>query len=70
MATVEFLKELPSEDPNNRPCTIVGKTEYIKKISYESVSKFLEPRVNGEVCILSAGLIPSCVLALTVRRGT
>ena len=46
MATVEFHKELLPEDPINRPCTIIGKTEYIKKLSYCTVSMFLEPRVN------------------------
>eukprot|EP00731_Ephydatia_muelleri_P026051 Em0018g151a len=48
MATVEFHKELLPEDPSNRPCTIIGKAEYIKKIGYGNVSKFLEPRVNEE----------------------
>ena len=56
MATVEFHKELLPEDPINRPCTIIGKTEYIKKLSYCTVSMFLEPRVNLQVIICCVSL--------------
>ena len=64
MATVEFFKDLPPEDPKNRPCTIVGKAEYIKRISYESVVKFLGSRVDDEVC---TGLF---LAGITVKLGS
>ena len=68
MATVEFHKELLPEDPSNRPCTIIGKAEYIKKIGYGNVSKFLEPRVNEEVFVAYLGLCLFVTCFMFARR--
>ncbi len=49
MAEITFSKGLAPSDPEQRPCTIVGKPENLKKVPFAAVSALLAPRVTEQV---------------------
>lgn len=49
MAEVVFCKSVTPGDPNERPCTILGKPKNLQSVSFAGVAPFLTPRVTEEV---------------------
>ena len=49
MAEIVFCKAVAAEDPDKRPCTIVGKREHLKIVPFQALSPLLAPRVTEEV---------------------
>lgn len=47
---VLYFGTVPSADPQQRPCRIVGKLKNLKQLNFSQVSGYLSPRVNEEVC--------------------
>ena len=50
---VEFLEKVPSGDPSERPCTILGKKTNLQSVPFEKVSSYLGSKVTEEVYIFS-----------------
>lgn len=46
---VEFKVEVPSGDPSQRPCTILGKKTNLQAVSYDKVSPYFGDKVTEEV---------------------
>ena len=51
MAEVVFCKSVTPGDPNERPCTILGKPKNLESLPFSAVAPFLAPRVTEEVVI-------------------
>lgn len=58
--TVKFLVNVPSGDPMNRPCTILGKKANLESVGYEKVAPFLGNRVTKEVSWLDSQNAENC----------
>ena len=46
---IKFCTSVPEGDPENRPCTIVGKRPNLDKLPFTDVAPFLGNRVSEEV---------------------
>ena len=57
MAEVVFCKSVTPGDPNERPCTILGKPKNLESLPFSAVAPFLAPRVTEEVVSKLAPLV-------------
>lgn len=57
MAEIVFCKAVAPADPNERPCTIVGKPDSLKKVPFDAVSPFLAPRCTEETWKAAIGTL-------------